>query len=49
MIPAMKNRFVRLPARVLVIVAGAVLALWMAYYGALTVLSLIAVWFPVWD
>ena len=49
MIPAMEHRFVRVLARVLVIVAGAGLALWMAYYGALTVFSLIATWFPVWD
>lgn len=49
MIPAMEHRFVHVLARVLVIVAGAGLALWMAYYGALTVFSLIATWFPVWD
>jgi hypothetical protein len=49
MIPAMEHRFGRVLARVLVIVAGAGLALWMAYYGALTAFSLIANWFPVWD
>jgi len=49
MIPAMKNRFVRVLARVLAVVAGAGLALWMAFYGALTVFDMVANYFPVWD
>jgi len=49
MIPAMEHRFVRVLALVLAIVAGAGVALWMAFYSALTVFSLIATWFPFWD
>jgi hypothetical protein len=45
----MEHRFVRGLARVLVIVAGAGLALWMAYYTPLAVFSLISNYFPVWD
>ena len=41
--------FVRVLALVLAIVAGAGVALWMAFYSALTVFSLIATWFPFWD
>ena len=53
MIPAMEHRFVRVLALVLVIVAGAGLAfayaLWLAFYVALTVFSVISNWFPFWD
>ena len=41
MIPAMKHRFVRVLARVLAVVAGVGLALFMAYYSVVAVFSLI--------
>jgi hypothetical protein len=49
MIPAMEHRFVRVLARVLAVVAGIGLALWMAYYSALGLFSFLINAFPVWD
>jgi hypothetical protein len=45
MIPAMEHRFARLLTRVLAVVAGVGLALWMA----LGLFSFLINAFPVWD